>query len=130
MSQSVADVLRQLGGWNSLLHDLGECAVKHGTIVRLYNIYSDDTGNPATPVKLRTQRRPARQSILKTMAAYAIPPLILTFAVRMYFNTSSVTRETPFGAAETFVVFLVFLFATAVILWLKRVVIKRFANSR
>jgi len=104
--------------------------VKHGTIVRLYNIYSDDTGNPATPAKLRAQRRPARQSILKTIAAYALPPLILTVAVRMYFNTSSVTRESPFGAAETFVVFLVFLAVTAVILWLKRVVLKRFANPK
>jgi class 3 adenylate cyclase len=130
VSQSVADVLRQLGGWTSLLHDMGECAVKHGTIVRLYNIYSDDTGNPATPAKLRAQRRPARQSILKSIAAYGLPPLILTFAVRMYFNTSSVTRESPFGAADTFVVFLVFLAVTAVILWLKRVVLKRFASSK
>jgi adenylate cyclase len=130
VSQSVADVLGQLGGWANIVHDLGECAVKHGTIVHLYNIYSKDAGNAATPAKLRGQMRSVHQSSLKTIATYALPPLILTFLIRMFFNTSSVTEDRPLGAAETLVVFLAILLATAVILWLKRLVVKRFANPK
>jgi class 3 adenylate cyclase len=122
VSQSVADVLRQLGGWTERLHDLGECAVKHGTIVHLYNLYSDDFGNPAKPAKLRAQR----PSTLRNIAIQFIPPLILTIAIRIYFGASSVTGERPLGAAETFVVFLALFVMTSVILWLKRVMVKRF----
>ncbi len=37
VSKSVADVLAQLSGWSENLHDLGECQVKHGVTVHLYN---------------------------------------------------------------------------------------------
>ncbi|HEV2687093.1 MAG TPA: adenylate/guanylate cyclase domain-containing protein, partial [Bryobacteraceae bacterium] len=125
VSQSVADVLRQLGGWADRLHDLGECAVKHGTIVRLYNLYSGDAGNPATPAKLRAQKSKGLQSRLRTVATHVLPAMVLTFLVRIFFNTSPVTRDRPLGSAETFVIFLTLLIATAALLWLKRTVDKR-----
>ena len=120
VSQSVADVLRQLGPWQDRLHDLGECAVKHGVIVRIYNLYTGDAGNPATPSKLRAQRSKTRQSLFQRIFLHVVPPLIFTFLIRIYFNTSPLTRDRPLGEAETFVVFLVLLVVTAVILWLKR----------
>ena len=128
VSQALADVLRQFDGWSGLLHDLGECAVKHGVVVRLYNLYSDDTGNPAVPAKLRAQRSTGRQSGLRRALTYLLPPAVLTLSIRMFFNTSSITRDRPLGVAETFVVFLTLLAATAVILWLKRVVVRRFSR--
>jgi len=120
LSQSVADVLRQLGPWQDRLHDLGECAVKHGVIVHIYNLYTGDAGNPATPSKLRAQRSKSRQSTFRKVFVHLAPAVVFTFLIRVYFNTSPVTRDRPLGGAETFVVFLVLLAATAVILWLKR----------
>ena len=35
VSAAVADVLREVGNWNSSLHDLGEVEVKHGKRIRI-----------------------------------------------------------------------------------------------
>src|SRR6202166_4980939 len=42
LSKRVADDLEQYPQWRSLLHDLGECEVKHGHKVSLVNLYSDE----------------------------------------------------------------------------------------
>ena len=52
VSQIVADLLRQLGDWDSYLHDLGECEVKHGERVHLFNLYADDIGNKDVPERM------------------------------------------------------------------------------
>ena len=52
ISQAVADVLSQISGWNGSLHDLGEAEVKHGARIHLFNLYTDDAGNPKLPEKL------------------------------------------------------------------------------
>ena len=53
LSQHVADDLEQYPQWRSLLHDLGECEVKHGARVHAVNLYTDDVGNPAVPDKFK-----------------------------------------------------------------------------
>lgn len=53
VSQTVAEVLQQLSQWEERLHDLGEAEVKHGVRVRIYNLYTADAGNVATPAKFR-----------------------------------------------------------------------------
>jgi tetratricopeptide (TPR) repeat protein/class 3 adenylate cyclase len=53
ISKTVSDVLEQLSTWKTALHDLGEVEVKHGVRVHLYNVYTDDAGNPELPQKLR-----------------------------------------------------------------------------
>ena len=52
LSKRVADDLEQYPRWRQLLHDLGTCEVKHGAIVTLVNLYSDEIGNPELPKKL------------------------------------------------------------------------------
>jgi serine/threonine protein kinase/tetratricopeptide (TPR) repeat protein len=52
ISNAVADVLAQVGSWDSSLHDLGEAEVKHGVRIHLFNLYTADAGNPKTPTKL------------------------------------------------------------------------------
>ena len=53
-STVVAEILAQVGGiWPKYLHDLGECEVKHGQRIRLYNVYSETVGNPVSPGKLQ-----------------------------------------------------------------------------
>jgi hypothetical protein len=57
LSKRLAEDLRSYRHWNPHLHDLGECEVKHGVRMHLFNLYKDGVGNPATPEKLRLQRR-------------------------------------------------------------------------
>jgi TolB-like protein len=49
LSKHVADDLEQYRQWRPLLHDLGTCEVKHGVSLGIFNLYSDDIGNPDLP---------------------------------------------------------------------------------
>jgi TolB-like protein len=53
VSKRVADDLEQYSQWRSLLHELGECEVKHGLRLSILNLYGGDTGNPELPEKFR-----------------------------------------------------------------------------
>ena len=53
LSKHVADDLEQYPQWRSLLHELGDCEVKHGVRVGLVNLYGDEIGNPDVPKKLQ-----------------------------------------------------------------------------
>src|SRR5437762_930924 len=54
VSKRVADDLENYAQWRPLLHDLGTCEVKHGISLALFNLYSDEIGNPEPPKKFRT----------------------------------------------------------------------------
>ena len=56
LSKRVADDLAHYRQWQSCLHDLGECEVKHGAKIEIVNLYTDELGNSATPEKLKQQR--------------------------------------------------------------------------
>ncbi len=127
ISKSVADVLSQLGGWSDSLHDLGECQVKHGVTVHLYNVYTNENGNPALPAKLRAKPAARKRSLASQWGPYIIPPFLITIILRFVFNTSEVTRDRPLTFAETFVIFIALLAVMAMILWLKRWVAKKLA---
>src|SRR2546428_317240 len=53
VSKRVADDLEHYSQWRSLLHELGECEVKHGLRISLLNLYGEETGNPELPEKFR-----------------------------------------------------------------------------
>jgi adenylate cyclase len=53
VSKRVADDLEHYPQWSSLLHELGECEVKHGFRISLLNLYGDEAGNPELPEKFR-----------------------------------------------------------------------------
>jgi adenylate cyclase len=57
VSKRVADDLENYVQWHSLLHDLGTCEVKHGISLALFNLYSDEIGNPEPPKKFRPDER-------------------------------------------------------------------------
>ncbi len=59
VSKSVADVLGQVGTWRDMLHDLGEAEVKHGVMLHIYNLYSDEIGHRELPHKLQTASKTA-----------------------------------------------------------------------
>ncbi len=49
LSKRVAEDLGHSRYWGPYLHDLGECAVKHGVPIFLVNFYGDGVGNPELP---------------------------------------------------------------------------------
>src|SRR5881275_130259 len=57
LSKHVADDLEHYPRWQSYLHSLGECEVKHGVRLDVINLYSDEFGNPKLPTKLQTARK-------------------------------------------------------------------------
>src|ERR1700726_2033979 len=62
LSKRVADDLEQYPQWRSLLHDLGECEVKHGVRVHAVNFYTDEVGNAAVPARFADATRMSRSS--------------------------------------------------------------------
>ena len=53
LSKRVAEDLGHSREWGPYLHDLGECAVKHGVPIFLVNFYGDGVGNPELPKMVR-----------------------------------------------------------------------------
>jgi TolB-like protein/class 3 adenylate cyclase/Flp pilus assembly protein TadD len=53
LSKRVAEDLAQYRHWQPNLHDLGDCAVKHGEIVSVVNLYNDEVGNSTLPDKFK-----------------------------------------------------------------------------
>jgi TolB-like protein/integral membrane sensor domain MASE1/class 3 adenylate cyclase/Flp pilus assembly protein TadD len=62
LSAHVAEDLAEYRHWRPHLHDLGECEVKHGLHLHLFNLYKDDLGNPQIPEKLKRRRRWKQES--------------------------------------------------------------------
>jgi tetratricopeptide (TPR) repeat protein len=70
VSKRVADDLGEYEHWRPLLHDLGECEVKHGMRVSIANLHADQVGNPQPPKKFQTlKKRSARMRWAATTAA-------------------------------------------------------------
>jgi adenylate cyclase len=61
VSKRVADDLEQYAQWRPLLHDLGSCEVKHGVTLALFNLYSDEIGNPEPPRTFRPEAKRAEK---------------------------------------------------------------------
>src|SRR5438270_4262696 len=61
VSKRVADDLEHYAQWRPLLHDLGTCEVKHGVTVALFNLYSDEFGNPEPPHRFRPEAKRAEK---------------------------------------------------------------------
>jgi TolB-like protein/Tfp pilus assembly protein PilF len=78
LSKHVAEDLEQYPQWRSLLHDLGECEVKHGMRVGLVNLYGDEIGNPELPKKLQVFKHRTRTRW--TAIATALPLLAAIIA--------------------------------------------------
>src|SRR5437588_1047797 len=57
LSAHVAEDLAEYRHWQPYLHDLGECEVKYGLRLHLFNLCKENLGNPQVPEKLRRRRR-------------------------------------------------------------------------
>jgi TolB-like protein/class 3 adenylate cyclase/Tfp pilus assembly protein PilF len=115
LSKHVAEDLGQYRHWQPHLHDLGECEVKHGLRLHLFNLCKDDLGNPQVPGKLKRrrwkqdsvsvralnpQRFPVFLAVLLAGLAIAlvISSLILFYRAPSRLITSAVSRAAPSNA--------------------------------
>src|SRR5438132_12320321 len=57
LSAHIAEDLAQYRHWQPHLHDLGECEVKHGLRLHLFNLYTDGLATPPLPDTLKRRRR-------------------------------------------------------------------------
>jgi TolB-like protein/class 3 adenylate cyclase/Tfp pilus assembly protein PilF len=57
LSKRVAEDLDQYGHWHRYLHELGDIDVKHGTRISMFNLYTEELGNPQVPEKFRQARK-------------------------------------------------------------------------
>ena len=81
LSAHVAEDLAEYRHWQPHLHDLGECEVKYGLRLHLFNLYKDGLGNPQVPEKLRRgRRRPASAISVRPITAPRWAKAALTIA--------------------------------------------------
>jgi TolB-like protein/class 3 adenylate cyclase len=86
LSRHVAEDLAQYRHWQPYLQDLGECEVKHGLRLHLFNLYKDGLGNPQIPEKLK--RRGWKQQAL---AIHPVtPPRSLKFLLTVALAVSAI----------------------------------------
>jgi len=77
LSRHVADDLSEYRHWQPYLHDLGECEVKHGLRVHVFNLYKDGLGNPQVPEKLRQRKASKPAPALRQISAPRWPKSVL-----------------------------------------------------
>jgi TolB-like protein/class 3 adenylate cyclase/Tfp pilus assembly protein PilF len=82
LSAHVAEDLAEYRHWQPNLHDLGECEVKYGLHLHLFNLYKDGLGNPQVPEKLRRgRRRPPSAVSVRPITAPRWPKVVLAMAL-------------------------------------------------
>src|SRR5579872_6055087 len=90
VSGTVAEMLSQVSTWSAALHDLGETKVKHGLRIHLYNVYTDEVGNPEKPQKLRAlfpkhkEPSPSKRKNIWLEISVAAVAVTLTMGVFLY----------------------------------------------
>jgi len=60
LSKRVADDLGQYPQWCAILHDLGECEVKHGVRLHIFNLCSGTFGEASLPARILAQHTEER----------------------------------------------------------------------
>ncbi len=85
LSKHVADDLEQYDQWQPHLYDLGECEVKHGVRVHVFNLYTGELGNSALPVKLELSRKGAAGSTIKHKGLLLAIVLLIAASLLLYF---------------------------------------------
>jgi TolB-like protein/Tfp pilus assembly protein PilF len=88
LSKRVADDLEHYPQWRSLLHEPGECEVKHGVRVGVVNLYGDGVGNSQLPKKFQVlkkhrARRPWTAALLALAAIVAGVPMFSRYHGRL-----------------------------------------------
>ena len=83
VSQRAAEDLAAYRQWSQNLHSLGECEVKHGVRLHIFNLYNERAGNAALPGKLKSApaRRGQQSRIYGMIIAVGLAAALLFGAV-------------------------------------------------
>jgi TolB-like protein/class 3 adenylate cyclase/Tfp pilus assembly protein PilF len=81
LSKHVAEDLAQYRHWQPYLRDLGECEVKHGLRLHLFNLCKDDLGNPLVPEKLKRRRWKQDSTPVRPVSQPRLPKFVLPVAL-------------------------------------------------
>src|SRR3989454_870293 len=83
VSKRVADDLGEYEHWRPLLHDLGECEVKHGMRMSIVNLHADEVGNPQLPKKFQAlkKHRARMRWAVTTAALLALAAMVAGIAM-------------------------------------------------
>jgi serine/threonine-protein kinase len=101
LSKHVAEDLTEYRHWRAHLHDLGECEVKYGLRLHLFNLYKDGLGNPQIPEKLRRGRRRATSAVsIRPIRARRWSKPVLSLVVIGFAVALAVTLSTFFLRAS------------------------------
>jgi TolB-like protein/class 3 adenylate cyclase/Tfp pilus assembly protein PilF len=109
LSGHVAEDLAEYRHWQPHLHDLGECEVKHGLRLHLFNLYKDNLGNPQVPEKVKRGKRSKQASAVRPITSPRWPriALVVTLVVSavalvissvIFFHRASPLRTTVPGS--------------------------------
>jgi TolB-like protein/class 3 adenylate cyclase/Tfp pilus assembly protein PilF len=103
LSAHVAEDLAEYRHWQPHLHNLGQCEVKYGLHLHLFNLYKDGLGNPQIPEKLRRGRRKHASAIsvrpvtaprwpkVVMLVALVVSALALVISALIFFNRAPPT---------------------------------------
>src|SRR5881296_2283201 len=81
LSAHVAEDLAQYRHWQPYLQDLGECEVKHGLRLHLFNLYKGGLGNPQIPEKLKRRKWKQLAAAIRPVTPPRLPGFLLTVAL-------------------------------------------------
>ncbi|HZS54449.1 MAG TPA: hypothetical protein VFA65_08600 [Bryobacteraceae bacterium] len=81
LSRHVAEDLAQYWHWQAYLCDLGECEVKHGLRLHLFNLWKEGLGNPQVPEKLKRRRRKQDSAGVRPVREPRFPTFLLAVAL-------------------------------------------------
>src|SRR5206468_2050278 len=81
LSKHVTEDLAEYRHWQPYLHDLGECEVKHGLRLHLFNLFKNGFGNPQTPGKLKRRRWKQESDIVRPVSLPRRPRSLLVLAL-------------------------------------------------
>src|SRR6516164_6673234 len=94
LSKHVAEDLQHYSEWRPYLHDVGECAVKHGETISVVNLYTTELGNRNPPrlkaAETQVRKRRRRNALLLGTAGL----VALTEAGLFQFHAHPHTRST------------------------------------
>ena len=84
VSKRVADDLGEYEHWRPLLHDLGECEVKHGLRVSIVNLHADQVGNPDLPKKFQALKKRSARLRWAAMVAGLLALVAIVAGIAMF----------------------------------------------
>ena len=102
LSAHIAEDLAQVGHWRAYLHDLGECEVKHGLRLHVFNLHKNGLGNSQIPEKLRAQKKQGSDITARPITAPRWPKLaiviLLASAVALLIGSLVLFYRTPLSS--------------------------------